>query len=472
MRAHAGASNYGSSLRAAIAVALLVPAIESGAFAQTKDDRGGFAVRELSLSTGYASVRLPPIARSSDLPNDILNTDLVTSGRAEIEWWRVTPRTQYAFELSGAYTARTHYSQLDAAGGNLTFGVSRALGNRWRLRADVTTAVTDSDQLAFQPTQPRRLVEGAGAFDDLAGTVALARSPGPDSTQAAFFVPISQTLVGSDLYGNRIMASSARADATYTHSVRLATFFRGSYTNLRPISSSNEPGQVLPFPESTAENAGAGVRYGRSERSQFTAAVDWSKASGVFTDEAVFATVGYGWSGRKWFTSATVGAALRPFQVPVAVGALTTSRNRTPAIIGGALIGYKFRTQTLLVQYGRASHDEYGHGGRNIATGFEGNVESVVGSWSWSAPRSHWTARSDFSMLRGPGNFSSIHAWLSTIGIGRQLKPNVRLTGEVLFDRHGSRGYEGFHLTQEGSRLNLVWTPPSGRVRTIWEMNR
>jgi hypothetical protein len=268
------------------------------------------------------------------------------------------------------------------------------------------------------------------------------------------------------------MASSARADAAYAHSLRLATFVRGSYTTLRRISSSNEPGQALPFPDSTAEDVGAGVRYRRSERSQFTAAVDWSKASGVLTDEALFATVGYGWSGQRWFAAATVGAALRPFQAPVAVSALRPIANRTPAIIDGALIGYRFRTQTLLVQYGRGSHDEYGHAGRDIATGFEGNVESVVGSWSWSGPRSHWTMRSDFSVLRGPGSLSSIYAWHSTIGIGRQLKPNVRLTGEVMFDRHGSRVYEGFHLTREGSRLNLIWTPASGRVRTIREMNR
>ena len=471
IRGHAGIVNYGSSLRAAIAVAFLVPALARGAFAQTKDDRGGFAVRELSLSTGYESVQLPPITPGGSLPNDILNTDLITSGQAEIEWWRVTPRTQYAVELFGSYTARTHYSQPSAAGGNLTFGVSRALGTRWRLETDVAAAVTDSDQLAFQPTRPKRLVEG-GSFDDLASTVALARSPSPDLTQAVLFVPISQTLVGSDLYGNRIMASSARADAAYAHSLRLATFFRGSYTTLRRISSSNEPGQVLPFPDSNAENVGAGVRYRRSDRSQFTAAVDWSKASGVLTDEALFATVSYGWSGRKWFAAATAGAALRPFQAPVAVGALTTIANGTPAIIDGALIGYRFRTQTLLVQYGRGPQDEYGHAGRNLATGFEGNVESVVGSWSWSGPRSHWTARSDFSMLRGPGSLSSIYAWHSTIGIGRQLKPNVRLTGDVLFDRHGSRLYEGFHLTREGSRLNLIWTPASGRVRTIREMSR
>jgi hypothetical protein len=129
-------------------------------------------------------------------------------------------------------------------------------------------------------------------------------------------------------------------------------------------------------------------------------------------------------------------------------------------LIYNGAIGYRFRTQTLLVQYSRAPHDEYGHGGRNIATGFEGNVQSVVGSWSWSAPRSAWMARSDLSIFRGPGNFSYIYTWLSTVSVGRRLGPNVQLIGELLFDRHGSRGFEGFHLTREGARVNLVWTPP------------
>ena len=62
-------------------------------------------------------------------------------------------------------------------------------------------------------------------------------------------------------------------------------------------------------------------------------------------------------------------------------------------------------------------------------------------------------------MIRRPGNFSYIFTWLSTTGIGRQLGPNVRLIVEAFFDRHGSRAYEGFHLTQEGVRLNFTWTP-------------
>ena len=444
-------------------MALLIPGLEREALAQTKEG-GGFVVREASLSTGYASVQLPPITLGGSLPNDVLNADLITTAAAEIEWRRVTPRTKYTLELSGTYTARARYSGLSAPGASLSFGVSRAVGNRWRLGVSVSDVVASLDQLAFQPTQAGRLVEGAESFADLAGTVALARSPSPDSSQAALFVPIDQSIVGSDLYSNRMVASSARVGATYAHSERLETYLLGSYTTVRQISSSHEMGQVLPLPESTAENAGVGIRYSPSERSKLTAALDWSQTSGVFADEAVAVRVGYGWSGQKWFTAATVGASLRPFQTPAAVGPLTTIRDLTPAIVGSALIGYKFRTQTLLVQYSRASHDEYGNGGRNIATGFEGDVQSIVGSWLWSAPRSHWMTQADFSLLRRPGNFSYIYAWLSTTGIGRQLGPNVRLMGELLFDRHGSRAFEGFHLTRTGAQLTLTWTPDRRRV--------
>jgi hypothetical protein len=62
-------------------------------------------------------------------------------------------------------------------------------------------------------------------------------------------------------------------------------------------------------------------------------------------------------------------------------------------------------------------------------------------------------------MVRRPGNFSYIYAWLTTFGFGRQLGPNARIRGEVLYDRHGSRGFEGFHLTREGARVNVIWTP-------------
>jgi hypothetical protein len=443
----------------ALVVALLLSALERTASAQTPEDRGGFTVHELSVSTGYATIQLPPISLDGVLPSEVLNADLIATGTAVIDWRKVRPRTMYSAELSGTYTARGRFTRLSAPGGTLTFGVSRALGRRWRAATAIADAIVNSDQVLFLPTEAGRLVQDAQSFDDLAGTTALARSPSPDLTQAALFVPISRSLVGTDFYGDRVLASSISADATYTHSVRLAVTFHGSYSTDRRISSTNGP-RALPFADTTTENAGASLRFGRSERRQLTAAVDWSKSAGSFAEDAVSATVGYGWSGRKWFAGATVGSAFQGLQPLAAVAtAATATSNEIPAIVGGGVLGYKFRDETFLVQYSRATHDEYGNGGRSIVTGFQGHVDSIVASWRWLAPSSAWTLEADFSMVKRPGNFSYIYAWLTTAGIGRQLGPNVRLMGEALFDRHGSRAFEGFQLSTEEARLNVIWMP-------------
>src|SRR5262249_542017 len=106
-----------------------------------------------------------------------------------------------------------------------------------------------------------------------------------------------------------------------------------------------------------------------------------------------------------------------------------------PAIVYDGSIGYKYRTQTFIAEYAHYRHDAYGHGGRNAITGFEGTVSSVAGSWYWAPPRGKWTAQSNFSLFRGPGNFSYIYTWLGIATVGRLLNPSLRLDGEFLYDR-------------------------------------
>ena len=443
----------------AMAAAFLLVLLQGSAGAQTSDDRGGFTVRELSLSSAYASVQPPPITLGGNLPPDILDVDLLTTGTAAIDWRRVTPRTRYLFELFGAYTAHTQYRQLSAPYGTLTFAASRWLGRRWRLDAGVGSVMASSDELMAPPTQAHRLARDARSFDDLSATVALARSPGPDRAHAALFLPITSSLVTSDVYGSRSLVSNTKAGATYRHSLRLATFVRAGYTSSRPIWSNGDPARMLRSPESRAASGGIGVSYDRSERTQLTVALDWSQTSGVSVDKVLIATVGQSWSGRKWFSAATLGAGI-PFQIRSAAEPSTAVASRTPELVYRGTIGYKFGAHTLLAQYSRAAHDEYGHGGRNVVTGFEGNVQSAVGAWFWSTPGSAWLARADLSVVRRPGNFSYIYAWLSTAGVGRQIRPSIRLMGELVFDRHGSRAFEGFHMMREAVRVTVIWTAP------------
>ena len=441
---------------------ILMAVLEQGVRAQTNDDKGSFAVRELSVSTGYVFVQLPPITLGGQPPDGVLNEDLITMGTATIDWQRVTARTRYRLDAFGMYTARTFYPRLSAPAADVRFGISRAFGSRWRLGTDVSALLSSSDRLAYQPAQAR----GVGAqvsFEDLAGAAAVPRSPHPDPVQAALFVPINTSLAASDLHGDRMFASSARLDASYAHSARLATYFRGGYTIALPVSANTDRGGMLSPSDTRTGTVGVGVRYDSSERTQITVALDGAQTTGASENIVVGATVGYGWTGRKWFSSATVGAA-PSLAEPADTAATAPAGSRIPPIIFTGALGYRFRTQTFLVEYSRTTHDEYGYAGRNTVTGFEGNVQSIGGSWSWSSPRSRWTTRSDFLMVRRPGNFSYINAWLSTVGVGREISPNVRLVGELVFDRHGSRGFEGFHQNSEGVRVNLIWTRPRREV--------
>jgi hypothetical protein len=445
-------------IRRLSALLILTAVLEQGVRAQTNDDKGSFNVRELSVSTGYVFVQLPPITLGGGLPDGVLNEDLITIGTATIDWQRVTARTRFRLDAFGMYTARTFYPRLSAPGADVRFGITRLLGNRWRLGADVSGLLSSSDRLAYQPAQAR-LVGAPASFEDLAGAAAVPRSPHPDPDQAALFVPINTSLAASDLHGDRMMASSVRVDARYAHSARLATHLRGGYTIALPVSSNTERGGMLSPSDTRTGTVGVGVRFDSSERTQITVALDWAQTSGASENNVVAASVGYGWTGRKWFTSATVGAA-PSLSEPADTAQATPAGSRIPPIIFTGALGYRFRTQTFLVEYSRTTHDEYGYAGRNTVTGFEGNVQSIGGSWSWSSPRSRWDARSDFSMVRRPGNFSYIYAWLSTVGIGREISPNVRLVGELVFDRHGSRQFEGFHQSSEGVRVNLIWARP------------
>jgi hypothetical protein len=430
-------------------------AVARAAGAQTAGSDSGVWIREARVSTGYASVQLPPVTLGGVLPTDVLTADLITTASMRIDWQRVGPQTEYKLDASGVYTTQAHYWPLDAPGADVTFAVIHNAGPRWRLEAIGDGVLANADQLAFRPTLSSQLVTAAGSVSDLANAVA--RSRDQDLTQAELFMPVRESLDTSDVYGNRITLWSARAEAIYTHSRRLAVEVRGNYTAVHRLSLNNDPGLALPFPDSVASSAGAELTYDRTEHSRITMKVDWSQASGAYTDGAVVTTAGYEWTGRKWFASAEAGTAFR--FVDTATTSATTIPDRNPAIVGRAAAGYRFRGQTLFAQYRRSSHDEYGHGGRNVATGFDGNVQGLDASWFWSPPRNRWTTQATLSILRGPGNFTYIYAWMTTAAIGRELGHDVRLMGELLFDRHGSRAFEGFALMREGARVSLIWTP-------------
>lgn len=442
-----------------LAVLLTLTAV-TAASAQAKRSEEGLTIREVAVATGYGAVQLPPLTLSGILPADALNADLITTAESAIDWRNVTRKSVFSVAASGNYTARMKYSQMSAFGGHVTAGAAQTIGKNWSTYVGASGTIANSEQSAFEQTQTQQLVTSNATFDELANAVVSVRSPIPDLATALLFVPINQSVGSSEIYGNRVMATSASASLTYSRTARLSTSVSGGYASLTRVSTSNEPGLALAFPDSKIESIGGDVSFELTRRTHLSGTVTWSKSEGLFDDEVTSAVGSYGWTGRKWFGMAGFGVGVRPPQpVPSTAETSDSLKGRKIGLTYNMHLGYKYGTHTFLAGHTRAFHDGYGYGGRNPITGFGGSVISGLASWYWVPLESKWSLQSNFSLYRSPGNFMFIYTWLSTTDIERQVASHVRIRGEFLFDRHGSKGFEGFTLSREGVRVDVVWMP-------------
>ena len=147
------------------------------------------------------------------------------------------------------------------------------------------------------------------------------------------------------------------------------------------------------------------------------------------------------------------GATDQSSSAPSSTQAASAKNFGGPGLVAHGVIGYKFGWQTFMADFSRGFHDEFGYGG------FKGTVTSVVGSWFWAPPGRSWHIQANLTQFHAPGNFSFINSWLATASLGRVLGPHLLMKGEFTFDRHGSRGFEGFHMTKQGFHLSLIWSP-------------
>jgi hypothetical protein len=437
---------------------LLVVCANSVATAQATRQQEGLVVREIAVSTGYGSVQLPPITLSGILPPDAFNADSITTAEGALNWKNVTHRSIYRIDVEGNYTARVKYPEMNSFGGTAALGMSRTFGRNWRASLGANSALTSSEQGAFMPTPAQQLAGSDGTVEELSNRLASARSPNPDAGQGSLFVPINQSVAANDQYGNQILSNAATAGLTYANTSRLSTTFGVGYASMKRVGPSHEPGLALPFPDSSVESLGGEVSFAVTRRTKLAGNVDWSRSIGAFNDEVTSAGASYQWTGRKWFSQAGVGLGIRPGPRGGTQESASLEK-RSYGIKYDLHLGYRGTTHTFLAGNTRGFRDGYGYGSRNAVTGFGGGVWSVEGLWNWEPLNSRWNMQTDFSLFRSPGNFSFIYTWLETTHIGFRLASNFQMRGEFIFDRHGSRAFEGFHLSREGVRVNFVWTP-------------
>jgi hypothetical protein len=433
------------------------------ALAQREIPNEGLRLQSVSLGTGYSDVELPPLTLGGSLPRNALDEDLISVVGIGLGWTRTTSATSVVFGLSGTYTNRIRYSEISAAGGALILGVSRSLTGRVKVSASGSTGLSNSDQAMFTPSPNEQLSTAQGTFENLSRSVALPRSRHPNPSQAALFVPIAESsLIASEAYGNRILTNSATAGISYSISRRSSIYFDSGYSSAQSVASSNEPGTIVTFPTTRAQVFSAGSALTLTRRTELSGSIVRARSTGVFEHETTSATVSFGWSGRRWFGQAGAGVALTPTPAldasllpvtPETEGLEPLLPSRTPLPTYHFRMGYKTATQTFLAGHTRAPNDSQGFGS------LTGPTLGADALWSWHPRRRTWETNASFTLFRTPGNFVHIYTWFVSARLTRPLTRQIRISAEYLFDRHGSKAFEGFHMVRQGFMFNLSWVP-------------
>jgi hypothetical protein len=400
-------------------------------------------------------VQLPPITLGGYLPNDVLNEDLITTVSASMGWTVRAKKSYFSVNASGNYTSRIKYSQISALGGDVSTGASRTMG-RWVASAFFSSFVSNSDQFAFQPSQSEKVGAVDASADEVGKALNSARSPNPDLAAAAQFVPINQSFVTSDVYGNQVMGTATSGTLAYRTSSRSEISGTAFYSKLSRIGASGEPGFAPDFASPTVQGMAIGLRHSLTRRHDIGVSINYSRSAGLFDDAATYSSFSHEWSTHRWFTSESFGIGVRNNATLSPDGVASGTR---PDMNYAFTAGFKSRSNTFLAGYSRSFHDDYGYGGYNPHTGIKDAILTTRAGWYWAPPRGAWIAQANFSASRAPGNFSYIHGWEGTAFFGRQLGRQWNVRGEFEFNRHGSRGFEGFAMTRETYRVNFVWSP-------------
>jgi hypothetical protein len=439
-------------------VAVIASAVDT-AHAQsppTPRDSAGLQLRQLSVGSGFMSMQLPPITLGGYLPTDV-SEGMVSNGEGELGWNLTHRDSAFALAAAGSYTRRVKYSNASDFGGSLSVGGSHTFGRRLQLHGIANGALNNADQVSFQTTETEDLVNAESTFDGLARAIAYPKSRNPNPAQAAWFVPIRQSqLLSAQAYGNRTLSRSASGGISYSPSSRGSVFVDAIFSVSSPVGSSHEPNVANGFSRSEGRAVTAGASYSTSPHSALTASGTYARSFGLFENESGSATFGYGWTGRRWFMNLGSGLSYRPPQTATTIEADregVSSSTDGYDIVYAAHVGFKTATQTLVAGAGQAPNDSQGLGS------LRGSLVTASASWYWNPARRSWGTRVNFDLRRVPGNFLHINSFYGHAAVIRELNPSLRASAEMFFDRHGSKSFEGFHLTREGVTFNLTWTP-------------
>ncbi len=446
-------------------IAGIAPAAQAQSFVDrlTSQDFevSGLRFYGVTVFTGYASSAYPLLSggTSIDTPGiGLLGPDENYGVSASLGWQYHRERTDISVSYSGSYQRMAHYSNLDAFSQSLT-----AMGSRFltpKLRFSLSGSASDSTlaQFLFEPSTG--LTQAPLNFNDLAATVSIGQYTNSQIASMLTGSPIMGSPASGAIMGNRILSYSGQASMEYEASARLRFHFGSVSAGGQSRTASQPDGapQTYILPRSFALNAGGGLSYSLSPRTDFGLSVEEDRITN--TAQRAYSSTASASIGRKmgmhWFLQAHAGESILSV-VQQAYGSPKTNQ-----MVGGGSIGFRTYRHSLVGSYDRASSDTYGFA--------VGTVATYSGTWLYHAPGSRWTVFTTYAQeqIRNTG-FLSLSGWQAGGGLSEKLNDHTVLTTQYVYLSNAGT-YQGLpsDFAISSVRLSVSWSPQtaaSGRPR-------
>jgi hypothetical protein len=410
-------------------------------------DAKGIQFYGVSLFAGFSSLANPASAQgpySYFVPGNV-QSDWNYGAQWSLGWHHLHAGTAVSLRYTGMYSGQTRYSNLNAFGHALTFGVNRTFHTKWSFSLSATGDYRTLVQYIFAPSALSTASQTPATFDNLAAASGIGNFSDPQAASALSGAPQLPALVTS-LLGDRILTYAAQASVSYAATSRLsfdfASFGAGGETKV-----DNAPAYVLP--RSMGASAGVGLNYALSPRTTFGVQAQENRVSNHF--QTSYGTTASASLGRKmtehWFLSGRAGMSYTSFGKQV----FSTAGSRQ--VLAGGSLGYRAFAHTIMASYSRSSMDAYG-----MAVGLN---ESTALAWSWRRPGSSWIFTSSIARhtIHQTG-FLAFSGWSTNAGVTRMVTSRMVMSADYAF-LNSTGDYLGntINRTVHSLRLTLGWHP-------------
>jgi hypothetical protein len=290
-------------------------------------------------------------------------------------------------------------------------------------------------------------------FDDLAAALSIGQFSNAQTASMLTGAPVLESPARSLLLGDRVLSYSAQAALNYAHSSRLRFHFASfaAAGQHRTGGQSGIPQQNYVMPHSIGANAGMGVSYSSSPRTDLGFDVGADRTQNRY--QSTYGTTATASLGRKmgmhWFLRVYGGGSFYE------VIQQANGTPKTRQAVGGGAIGFHTYRHTFIGSYDRSSSDAFGFA--------IGTSTSAAGAWNWHRPGSRWSMFTSFGQqqTRNTG-FTSISGWQVSTGMAGSLSAHTSVTAQYVYFRSAGSYLGTFsNLAVHSVRVSLGWAPQS-----------